>query len=235
MWTWAVLSLKRICLTWPLTQRWKRQALAAARIPVPANVTFVPADLATGSLDALLPASRFDPAQPALVSWLGVTMYLTRDAISHTLTAISTFAPGTELITDYMLPASLRDTAANSYAELVGAVAAERGEPDWLRAERIEAWKGFEALPMEGNQLYTPYLDLRDADLSMADLTAAVLVAARLDGATVRDADLTRADLRRASVDRVDLASATLKETRIDLPAAVMLAELQGAIVDLGE
>jgi uncharacterized protein YjbI with pentapeptide repeats len=50
----------------------------------------------------------------------------------------------------------------------------------------------------------------------------------------VRDADLTRADLRRASLDRVDLSAATLKETRIDLQAAVMLAELQGAVVDLG-
>ena len=56
---------------------------------------------------------------------------------------------------------------------------------------------------------------------------------ARLDGATVRDADLTRADLRRASLDRVDLTSATLTETRIDLQAAVMLAELHGAVVDL--
>jgi methyltransferase (TIGR00027 family) len=115
----------------PATQQWKRQALAAARIPVPANVTFVPADLATGSLAGLLPASGFDPAQPALVSWLGVTMYLTRDAISQALTAIGTFAPGTELITDYMLPASLRDAAGNSYTELVAAVTAERGEP-WL-------------------------------------------------------------------------------------------------------
>ena len=58
-------------------------------------------------------------------------MYLTRDAISRALTAISTFAPGTELITDYMLPASLRDAAGNSYTELVAAAAAERGEP-WL-------------------------------------------------------------------------------------------------------
>ena len=115
----------------PATQQWKRHALAAARIPVPANVTFVPADLTTGSLAALLPASGFDPAQPALVSWLGVTMYLARDAISRTLTAISTFAPGTELITDYMLPASLRDAAGSSYTELVAAAAAERGEP-WL-------------------------------------------------------------------------------------------------------
>jgi methyltransferase (TIGR00027 family) len=115
----------------PVTQQWKRQALAAARIPVPGTVTFVPADLATGSLAELLPASGFDPARPAVVSCLGVTMYLSRDAIGGVLAAIGTLAPGTELIADYMLPPSLRDAAGNSYAEQIGAVAAERGEP-WL-------------------------------------------------------------------------------------------------------
>jgi len=37
----------------PATQQWKCQALAAARIPVPATVAFVPADLVTGSLAEL--------------------------------------------------------------------------------------------------------------------------------------------------------------------------------------
>jgi Fe-S cluster assembly scaffold protein SufB len=48
---------------------------------------------------------------------------------------------------------------------LAQALAAEREEPDWLRDERIDAWKAFEALPVEGNQLYTPYIDLRAASL----------------------------------------------------------------------
>jgi Fe-S cluster assembly scaffold protein SufB len=51
---------------------------------------------------------------------------------------------------------------------LAQALAAEREEPDWLRAERIEAWKAFEALPVESNQLYTPYVDLRGAALDEA-------------------------------------------------------------------
>jgi Fe-S cluster assembly scaffold protein SufB len=45
------------------------------------------------------------------------------------------------------------------------ALAAERGDPDWLRDERIDAWTAFEALPIEANQLYTPYIDLRLASL----------------------------------------------------------------------
>jgi Fe-S cluster assembly scaffold protein SufB len=48
---------------------------------------------------------------------------------------------------------------------LAQALAAEREDPSWLRADRIAAWKAFEALPVESNQLYTPYVDLRGADL----------------------------------------------------------------------
>ena len=46
------------------------------------------------------------------------------------------------------------------------ALAAERGEPDWLRDERLAAWQAFEAMPVESNQLYTPYVDLRAAVLA---------------------------------------------------------------------
>jgi len=49
---------------------------------------------------------------------------------------------------------------------LAEALSAEREEPDWLRAERLAAWERFEAMPVEGNQLYTPYIDLRGAVLT---------------------------------------------------------------------
>ena len=48
---------------------------------------------------------------------------------------------------------------------LAEALAAERDEPAWLRDERIAAFAAFESLPVESNQLYTPYIDLRAADL----------------------------------------------------------------------
>ena len=70
---------------------------------------------------------------PALISWLGVTMYLTQDAIGAVLGELGQFASGTELILDYMLPAGLRDDIGTSYVEQVAPApaAAERGEP-WL-------------------------------------------------------------------------------------------------------
>jgi Fe-S cluster assembly scaffold protein SufB len=48
---------------------------------------------------------------------------------------------------------------------LATALAAERDEPAWLRDERVAAVEAFESLPVESNQLYTPYIDLRAADL----------------------------------------------------------------------
>ena len=57
---------------------------------------------------------------------------------------------------------------------------------------------------------------------------------ARLDGASLRDTDLGGADLRGATLHGVDLAAARLRSTRLDLPGAVLLAELHGAQVDVG-
>jgi methyltransferase (TIGR00027 family) len=115
----------------PATQQWKRTLLAAADIAIPDTVTFVPVDFETDSLAARLVAHGFDPSIPALVGWLGVTMYLTRSAIADTLAVIGGFAPGTEIVVDHMLPAELRDEAGDTYVELVSPVAAQRGEP-WL-------------------------------------------------------------------------------------------------------
>jgi len=48
----------------------------------------------------------------------------------------------------------------------VRSVAAAAADPDWLLADRLTALRGFEALPIESNQLYTPYVDLRNAHLA---------------------------------------------------------------------
>ena len=63
------------------------------------------------------------------MSWLGVTMYLTRKAILTTLTHLGGFAPGSEIVTGHLLPPELRDAAGNAYAAAVAPMAAEQGEP----------------------------------------------------------------------------------------------------------
>src|SRR5262249_38092804 len=97
----------------------------------PDTVPFTAADSETGTLTADLIRSGLDPAAPAFVSWLGVTMYLTPEAIGRTFAELTLLGPGSEVVADYMLPAGMRDEAGDIYVELVGPLTAERGEP-WL-------------------------------------------------------------------------------------------------------
>jgi methyltransferase (TIGR00027 family) len=113
------------------TSDWKRRQLAAAGIAEPANLVFVSCDFGAGSLADDLVRNGLELAEPAFVSWLGVTMYLTGGAIGRTLADLSALAAGSEIVADYMLPRALRDEAGNTYVDLVAPNAAERGEP-WL-------------------------------------------------------------------------------------------------------
>ncbi len=61
-------------------------------------------------------------------------------------------------------PADLPFTFPN--VDLARTLAAERSEPDWLLAERVAAAAAYEGLPLEKNQLYTTYVDLRSSDLT---------------------------------------------------------------------
>ncbi len=113
----------------PASQGVKRAALAAAGIEVPGSVRYVPADLARDPLARCLAAAGFDAAAPAVIAWLGVTMYLTAEAVAETMTAVAGLAPGTELIADYLLPPDARDEAGALFGTLVAQASAEQGEP----------------------------------------------------------------------------------------------------------
>ncbi|MFE2915859.1 class I SAM-dependent methyltransferase [Kitasatospora indigofera] len=126
----------------PATQHWKQAVLARAGVAVPPSVGFVAVDfeqLSARTLADGLARAGFEPGRPALVSWLGVTMYLSREAIGRTLTAVGGLAPGTELVVEHLLPAGRRDEAGQAYADVVMAAAAEQGEPwrTFLTAEEM--------------------------------------------------------------------------------------------------
>ena len=160
----------------PATQEWKRRQLASTD-KAPDNVTFVPVDFAADVLGDQLYRAGFDDKAPAFVSWLGVTMYLTESAVHDTLDAVGDFAPGSELVVNYMLPAGLRDDTGNAYAEAVGTVSAEQGEP-WLSffgPEQIEAMlreTGFGAVRhVSQRDMIAPALWTRSDTLQPADLS----------------------------------------------------------------
>ncbi|MBC6461835.1 class I SAM-dependent methyltransferase [Actinomadura sp. HBU206391] len=143
----------------PATQRYKREVLADSGVVIPDSVAFVAADFETRSLAGHLVREGFDPTSPAFVCWLGVTMYLTREAIDETLKSIGAFAPGTELVVDYMVPADLRDADGETYVTSVMPVAAENGEP-WLT---FLSPREMSALLEEAGLAVTEHVRQRDA------------------------------------------------------------------------
>lgn len=114
----------------PAMQAMKRERIRSAGIPLPAELHFVPADLEHVSVGEALANSAFAPESPAILSFLGVTYYLTPETLAESARSIATaVAPGSRLVLDYMLDeASAWPEHRKMRAELESYVA-ERGEP----------------------------------------------------------------------------------------------------------
>jgi methyltransferase (TIGR00027 family) len=97
-------SLRVFEVDFPATQAWKRRLLADAAIPEPSSLTFVPIDFETQSLGEALSACGFRADQPAWFSWLGVSMYLTRPAVTATLAFVAGRPAGSGITFDYLIP-----------------------------------------------------------------------------------------------------------------------------------
>jgi len=93
---------------------------------------FVPVDFEHDDLARCLRDAGFDARIPAFVSWLGVTQYLTREAIEETLRLVAGFSHGTTACVGYALPeAELRDDLDRAFRSVAMSRAAAFGEP-WL-------------------------------------------------------------------------------------------------------
>lgn len=88
------------------TQMIKRETLKKAGIDS-SGVTFVPADFEQQDWFAGLTAAGFDPGEPTLFLWEGVTMYLDRAAVEDTLHTIASTAPGSVVAFDYFTTEAL--------------------------------------------------------------------------------------------------------------------------------
>lgn len=113
----------------PATQRWKRDHLRAAAIAEPSWLTFVPIDFDAESLADALKRSGFRLGEPALFSWLGVTMYLEEEAVESTLAFIGSLAPGSGVVFDYLLLPELLSEQDRAAREFLIKRTAGYGEP----------------------------------------------------------------------------------------------------------
>jgi methyltransferase (TIGR00027 family) len=88
----------------PPMQSWKRRRLSQLDLAEPSGLRFVPCEFETQALDIVLRDAGFVPRAPAVVSWLGVTQYLTRDTIAETFRWAGRLAPGSEIVLTYVVP-----------------------------------------------------------------------------------------------------------------------------------
>jgi len=94
----------------PGPQAWKRRRLVELGFGVPDWLRLVPVDFEVG--DAWLQklaAAGFDAARPAVVVSTGVSMYLTRDAVSATLRQVAALAIGSTFVMSFLLPLEMAD------------------------------------------------------------------------------------------------------------------------------
>jgi Fe-S cluster assembly scaffold protein SufB len=95
---------------------------------------------------------------------------------------------------------------------LVQALAAERNEPGWLRDERMAAFEAYDALAVETNQLYTPYIDLRAADLFNAQPFVRTADASTTSSAATAAADVPAGTSGLIELDEDGVTSIGLSE-----------------------
>ena len=113
----------------PSTQREKRRRLEEGGIPIPANATFVAADLSITSLDDALRSSNFDRTSPAVFSWLGVVPYLELPAIEATLASVARMPAGTTIVFDYGVSIDALNFAERFVVRRMAKRVAAAGEP----------------------------------------------------------------------------------------------------------
>jgi methyltransferase (TIGR00027 family) len=94
----------------PPTLAYKREKLGQAGIDA-AGVTFVPADFENEDWFTRLVAAGFNPSEPALFIWEGVTPYLNEAAVKDSLRKIASTASGSIVAFDYFTSEVLESPA----------------------------------------------------------------------------------------------------------------------------
>jgi len=113
----------------PNTQNWKRACLENASIPIPGTLTFSPVDFETRTLEEGLRETGFNSAGSAFFSWLGVTQYLSSEAVFSTLQFVASLPAGSTIVFDYTITPSLLNPVAREVFERLAHRVALAGEP----------------------------------------------------------------------------------------------------------
>jgi methyltransferase (TIGR00027 family) len=116
----------------PSSQAWKRARLAELGMEAPPTLRYVSIDFECETLTARLDAGGVDRKAKAFFSWLGVTQYLSRDAVLKALREIvSASVAGSEVVATFVVPTSILNRAESELLAAISERAASIGER-WL-------------------------------------------------------------------------------------------------------
>jgi len=115
----------------PATQREKRRRLQAAGIALQPGTRFVPVDFETQTLRAVLASSGFRFDQPAFFSMLGVSIYITDEAMMSTLRTVAACAAGSEIVFSFSVPEEMLGVSAGARRQWTIQSMVAAGEP-WI-------------------------------------------------------------------------------------------------------
>jgi methyltransferase (TIGR00027 family) len=130
----------------PATQAWKRERLSEVAIATPDWVTYAPVDFEHETIRDGLARVGFDFSKPAVFAWLGVTPYLTRDAVMATLSFVASLAKGSEIVFDYPERTENATAEERAHFEALAARVAAAGEPFRSLFKTDELVRDIEAL-----------------------------------------------------------------------------------------
>jgi methyltransferase (TIGR00027 family) len=123
----------------PASQAYKRERIAALGLPESPSLAWAQVDFERETLHDGLERAGFDFSRPAFFSWLGVTMYLTLEAVEATLRAIAGGAPGSEVVFSYGRTDEHLDAIGREFRDRAAAFFQASGEPIHTRLSRAGA------------------------------------------------------------------------------------------------
>lgn len=127
----------------PASQRWKRERVDELGITTPSRLHYVPLDFERQKLTEGLLTGGVSLRSVTFFSWLGVTQYLSSDAVLETLGEIARFgASGNQIVFQFVVPPATLVGEEQSLVLALAFHAAQVGEP-WLSF--------FEPAEMESN------------------------------------------------------------------------------------
>jgi len=103
----------------PPFQQWKQRRIEALGLNAPSQVRYVPCDFERMSLEQALADAGFAADKPCFISWLGVTQYLTREAIRQTLRWAAERPSGSEIVLTVVEPGAKEEGTQQNRRNIV--------------------------------------------------------------------------------------------------------------------